>query len=656
MRHFFPRLRYAPLGVAVGPEGTADQLQTGGAWVGDTPGGVIGWGWGAGHHRWRMNSVMVDCSGQILHSGQTRLLRDRNRLLDKAVSVVAQDQGSLLPPSLHDWLAAGGLARFIAVLVDEHLDLVRIRAANARDRGAPTRDPRLMVRILLYGYIIGARSSRVIERECVDDVCFRWLAAGAAPDYRAIARFRRRHLAAMGHLFVQALALCQAAGVVRLDRVALDGTRVRANVLAAEVSALLADAERIDKDEDATFGKNRRGGAVSEQPRRRETGLAEIGAACEGAGVGGEATGRSTAQRLLVGALLLALMFAGGYAVAAHKTLTLSVDGLPMTVSTMKSRVFDVVRQNGFAVGEHDSVYPGANQPVHQSDTIVLRRGRPLQVSIDGQPSKQVWTTALTVDEALKQLSMGDVAPATMSRASRLPLAGMALPLVSAKHVHINDGGVISDQRIAAPTVGQLLAAAGAPLQQDDKVVPPASSPIIEGMQIVVTRIRVHNVDARMPLGAPLWRIYDPAMNISREVVVDPGAPGIQNVTFVVSTVNGVETDRQLVSHDVVTPARPSVQRVGAKPGTQVPLVSNGATWDALASCESSGNWAINTGNGFYGGVQFNQNTWVRHGGLRYAPRADLATREEQIAIAEVTRARQGWGAWPVCSGRIRAR
>jgi len=205
VRHFFPRLRYAQLGVAVGPEGTADQLQTGGAWVGDTPGGVIGWGWGAGHHRWRMNSVMVDCSGQILHSGQTRLLRDRNRLLDKEVSVVAQDQGSLLPPSLHDWLAAGGLARFIAVLVDEHLDLVRIRAANARDRGAPTRDPRLMVRILLYGYIIGARSSRVIERECVDDVCFRWLAAGAAPDYRAIARFRRRHLAAMGHLFVQAL-------------------------------------------------------------------------------------------------------------------------------------------------------------------------------------------------------------------------------------------------------------------------------------------------------------------------------------------------------------------------------------------------------------------------------------------------------------------
>jgi resuscitation-promoting factor RpfB len=276
-------------------------------------------------------------------------------------------------------------------------------------------------------------------------------------------------------------------------------------------------------------------------------------------------------------------------------------------------------------------------------------------VSIDGQPSKQVWTTALTVDEALRQLSMSDAAPVAASRASRLPLAGMALLVVSAKHVHITDGGVASDQRLAALTVGQLLAAAGAPLQQDDEVVPSASTPVIEGLQIVVTRIRVHTVAARMPLPTPLRRIQDPAMNISRHVVEDPGTPGAQDVTFAVSTVNGVETGRRLVAHDVVTPVRPSVQRVGAKPGTQVPPVNNSATWDALASCESTGNWAINTGNGFYGGVQFNQNTWERHGGLRYAPRADLATREEQIAIAEVTRARQGWGAWPVCSARIRA-
>jgi uncharacterized protein YabE (DUF348 family)/transposase len=567
--------------------------------------------------------------------------------LDKAFRVVASDHGSLLPPSLDDRLPAERLARFIAVLVDEHLDLVRIRAAHIEGRDAPF-DPRLAVRILLYGYIIGVRSSRVIERKCVDDVCFRWLAAGASPDYRAIAQFRRRHLAALAQLFVQALALCRAAGVVRLGRVALDGTRVRAKFLVEEVSAVLADAERIDKADDATWGQNGRGGEVAEQPRRRET-------AGEGAGTGGKATTKSKAQRALVGALLLALMFAGGYAVAVHKTVTLSVDGLPITVTTMRSRVIDVVRENGFAVGEHDDLYPGANQPVHQSDTIVLRRGRPLQVSIDGQPSRQMWTTALTVDEALKQLSMSDAAPTAASRTSRVPLAGMALPVVSAKHVYINDGGVARDQRLAAPTVGQLLGAASAPLQQGDKVVPPAWTPVIEGMQIVVTRIRVNNVAARMPLPPTLRRIQDPTMNISRQVVEDPGTPGTQDVTFAVSTVNGVETGRRLVAHNVVTPGRPSVQRIGAKPGTQVPPVGNSATWDAIAFCESSGNWAINAGNGFYGGVQFNQDTWELHGGLRYAPRADLATREEQIAIAEVTRARQGWGAWPICSARIRA-
>ncbi len=455
------------------------------------------------------------------------------------VRVVDADQGLLLAPSLDDWLPAERLARLIAELVDEHLDLLPIRAAYTGGRAVPPCDPRLMVRILLYGYTTGVRSSRAIERKCVDDLPFRWLAAGAAPDYRAIARFRKRHLSALGYLFVEALALCRAAGMVRLGRVALDGTRVRDNAstrkvisyvrmretesfLAEEVWALLAAAESIDEAEDATWSENSRVDAA-----------------------------KSKAQRALVGALLLALTFAGGYSVAVHKTVTLSVDGSPMTVSTMRARVIDVVRDNGFAVGDHDDLYPAANHPLRQSDTIVLRRGRPLQVSVDGQQSSQVWTTALTVDDALKQLSMSDAAPAAASRASRLPLAGMALPVVSAKNVHINDGGVTSDRRLAALNVGLLLAAADSPLEQDDNVVPPASTPVTEGMQITVTRIRTQKVTARMPLPPSTRRIADPAMNTSRHVIEDPGAPGTQDVTFAVSIVNGVETGRQLVARDV---------------------------------------------------------------------------------------------------------
>nr|CRL73768.1 resuscitation-promoting factor RpfB [Mycolicibacterium malmesburyense] len=353
---------------------------------------------------------------------------------------------------------------------------------------------------------------------------------------------------------------------------------------------------------------------------------------------------------------MLALTFAGGYAVAAHKTVTLTVDGSSTTVATMKSRVIDVVEENGFDVGERDDLFPAADQPVHQADTIVLRRSRPLQLSLDGQDSKQVWTTASTVDEALAQLEMTDKAPAAASRGSRVPLAGMSLPVVSAKTVHINDGGATRTVTLAAPDVAGLLAEAGAPLEQRDTVVPAPSARVTDGMHVDVTRNRIDKIAERVPLPAPLKRIEDPELNQSREVVEDPGMPGTQDVIFAVAKLNGVETGRLPVANVVVTPAREGVVRVGTKPGTEVPAVSNGATWDALARCEAGGNWAINTGNGYYGGVQFDQNTWERNGGLRYAARADLATREEQIAIAEVTRARQGWGAWPTCSGRIGAR
>lgn len=365
---------------------------------------------------------------------------------------------------------------------------------------------------------------------------------------------------------------------------------------------------------------------------------------------------RSPLLRGVVGALLVTLTAAGGYAVSAHKTVTLSVDGAPMTVTTMKSRVIDVVEENGFDIGDRDDLFPAADQAVHQSDTIVLRRSRPLELSLDGQSSKQVWTTASTVDEALAQLRMTDKAPAAASRGSRVPLAGMALPVVSPKTVQISDGGAVSTVHLAAPNVAGLLQVAGVPLEQNDTVVPAASSPVIEGMQIQVTRMRIEKVTERVPLAPGNKRIEDVTLNMSRSVMEDPGAPGTQDVTFAIAKINGVETGRLPVANVVIEPAREGVLRVGAKPGTEVPPVSNGATWDALAHCEAGGNWAINTGNGFFGGVQFDQNTWERSGGLRYAPRADLATREEQIAIATVTQARQGWGAWPTCSGRIGAR
>ena len=173
------------------------------------------------------------------------------------------------------------LARFIADLVAEELDLSRFYGSYAKTKGQPPYDPRLMVRVLLYGYCVGIRSSRELERACVDVVAFRWLAGQQAPDFRSIGRFRKRHLAALGNVFLQALELCRAAGMVSLGRVALDGTKVRANasrrkamsyarltekqkILAAEVSDLLADAKAVDSGR----GRPVRGG----QTRRRASG------------------------------------------------------------------------------------------------------------------------------------------------------------------------------------------------------------------------------------------------------------------------------------------------------------------------------------------------------------------------------------------------
>ncbi|BBY31642.1 resuscitation-promoting factor [Mycolicibacterium sediminis] len=365
---------------------------------------------------------------------------------------------------------------------------------------------------------------------------------------------------------------------------------------------------------------------------------------------------RSPMLRICVGLLLVGLVFAGGSAVAAHKTVNLTVDGSTMTVSTMKTHVLDVVEENGFEVGDRDDLFPAADAAVEQSETIVLRRSRPLQISLDGRDSREVWTTASTVQEALSQLSMTDTAPAAASRGSRVPLAGMSLPVVSPRTVQLDDGGAVRTVRVPAANVAGVLEAAGVPLQQSDTVVPPASAPVVENMRIEVTRVRVEKVTERMPLQPANHVIQDVDLNMSRQIVEDPGTPGTQDVTFAVARVNGAETGRLPVANVVLVPARDGVTRVGAKPGTEVPPVAMGATWDALSSCEAGGNWAINTGNGFYGGVQFDQNTWERNGGLRYAQRADLATREEQIAIAEVTRARQGWGAWPTCSGRLGVR
>jgi transposase len=220
--------------------------------------------------------------------------------VDKTFLEYDQEQVFLLPPSLLDWLPEDHLARVVSDVVEHTLDLSVILASYTEQRGAPPFDPRLMLKLLIYGYATGVCSSRKIEARCHDDVAFRFLAANARPDFRSIARFRKRHLGAFTDLFVQVLAICKRAGLVKLGRVALDGTKVRANAsrrkamsydrmtkreaeLAAEIAeleaqaeALLAEAEHTDAAEDARYGAERRGDELPAELARRRTRLATI--------------------------------------------------------------------------------------------------------------------------------------------------------------------------------------------------------------------------------------------------------------------------------------------------------------------------------------------------------------------------------------------
>jgi transposase len=207
------------------------------------------------------------------------------------------DQPFILPPSLQDWLPENHLARWIAQVVDT-MDLTAILSQYGRKdgRGKAAWHPTMLVRLLIYGYAVGVRSSRAIEKATYEDVAFRYLAANDHPDHDVIADFRKTHLEALSEYFLKALLLCQKAGLVKLGQIAIDGTKVAANasrqqtrsyerlsekekILADEVHRLLNEAAAADAEEDTLWGKGKRGDELPEELATAERQLAKIRAA-----------------------------------------------------------------------------------------------------------------------------------------------------------------------------------------------------------------------------------------------------------------------------------------------------------------------------------------------------------------------------------------
>lgn len=203
------------------------------------------------------------------------------------------NQMLLLPPSLDEWLPKEHLVYFLSDVVDS-LDLSEIEQSYEKElRGQPPYHPAMMVKVLLYAYCVGVYSSRQIERQLQENVAFRVLAANNQPDFRTISDFRKRHLKALGNLFLQVLKICQEAGLVKLGHVSLDGTKIKANAsrhkamsyqrmqqeekrLKAEIQDLLKRAESTDASEDLKYGADRRGDELPQELSVRETRLAKI--------------------------------------------------------------------------------------------------------------------------------------------------------------------------------------------------------------------------------------------------------------------------------------------------------------------------------------------------------------------------------------------
>lgn len=203
------------------------------------------------------------------------------------------EQDYLLPPSLREWLPEDHLAYFVSDVIDQ-VDLSAMDAVYGDEqRGQPPYHPRMMTKVLVYGYCVGVFSSRRLEKRLLEDIAFRVLAAGNQPDFRTISDFRKIHLKTLEGLFEQVLKIALEAGAMKVGRVALDGTKVKANAskhkamsygrmeeaekaIRGEVKKLLGEAEATDAEEDRRYGRERRGDELPEDLQRRQTRLEKI--------------------------------------------------------------------------------------------------------------------------------------------------------------------------------------------------------------------------------------------------------------------------------------------------------------------------------------------------------------------------------------------
>ncbi len=343
----------------------------------------------------------------------------------------------------------------------------------------------------------------------------------------------------------------------------------------------------------------------------------------------------------------------------ADKSIALKIDGVNQQVHTTASNVRGALTAAGVSVGTHDIVAPDLDSTLANGSTIVVRRGHLLHLTVNGT-ARDVWVNADSVDEALSQLGYGSTNLVSVSRSMRLDRGTTNLAIASPKQLTFLLDGKRVQVSSAGPTVNDAISASLIFLGPADRLSVPGTSTVTDGQVIRIQR--VHYGARTETVGVPFGTVTQPDATkyVGQDTVVSAGKPGAKQVTYQLVYVDGKLAGKIVQGQDVLRQPVAEVKKVGTKPQKAVavasppPAASGGSlNWDAVAACESGGNWAINTGNGFYGGLQFDIGTWLSNGGGSYAARADLASRSQQIAVATKLYDARGASPWPVCGQRL---
>jgi uncharacterized protein YabE (DUF348 family) len=351
------------------------------------------------------------------------------------------------------------------------------------------------------------------------------------------------------------------------------------------------------------------------------------------------------------------------------KSIALKIDGQGRQVHTTASNVRGALADAGVTVGDHDIVAPDLSAPLKGGTEIVVRRGHLLHLTVDGK-GRDVWVNAASVDEALAQLGYDRSNFVSVSRSKRLDAGTTSLSIDSPKRVSFKVDGKTIPVLTAGPSVYQAVADSGVFLGPSDRLSAAGASNVRTGEVITIQRVSYGRSVEQQAVPYATVTQNDAAAFQGDETVITAGKEGQNRVTYQLVYVDGQLAGK--VVQQSVTLAKPvdEVKKVGTKQkpapvvtpaaptaptntGATPPPATGGLNWDAVAACESGGNWHINTGNGFYGGLQFDYGTWLSNGGGAYAPRADLASREQQIAVATTLYNARGSSPWPVCGQRL---